>query len=232
MNPLAIKHAVASRVAVSPCHAAALPQRASLRCSQRRFFELPWKKRQQGSLYHDFVRSSPVVVTSVKRDEKSFVVRAFSEQQEALVVKSWDVMKKNTSELGLKFFLKVFEIAPTAKKLFTFLKDSNAPLEKNPKLKAHAMTVFVMTCESATQLNKTGKATVGESRLKDLGDTHLKYGVVDEHFDVVRYALLETVKEAVPEMWSLEMKSAWGEAYDQLAAAIKQEMKPRSQVLQ
>ncbi|GAB2226045.1 hypothetical protein Drorol1_Dr00021831, partial [Drosera rotundifolia] len=39
-----------------------------------------------------------------------------------------------------------------------------------------------------------------------------------------RYALLETVKEAVPEMWSLEMKSAWGEAYDQFAAAIKQEM--------
>ncbi|GAB2224840.1 hypothetical protein Droror1_Dr00005617 [Drosera rotundifolia] len=172
------------------------------------------------------------VLPGVKRDEKSFVVRAFSEQQEALVVKSWDVMKKNTSELGLKFFLKVFEIAPTAKKLFSFLKNSNAPLEKNPKLKAHATTVFVMTCESATRLNKTEKATVWESRLKDLGDTHFKYGVVDEHFDVVRYALLETVKEAVPEMWSLEMKSAWGEAYDQLAAAIKQEMKPQSQVPQ
>ncbi|GAB2224763.1 hypothetical protein Droror1_Dr00005533 [Drosera rotundifolia] len=61
-------------------------------------------------------------------------------------------------------------------------------------------------------------------------ENRFKYGAVDEHFDVVRYALLETVKEAVPEIWSLEMKSAWGEAYDQLAAAIKQEMKPQSQV--
>lgn len=30
----------------------------------------------------------------------------FSEEQEALVVKSWGAMKKNAAELGLKFFLR------------------------------------------------------------------------------------------------------------------------------
>lgn len=40
------------------------------------------------------------------------------------------------------------------------------------------------------------------------------------------YALLETIKEAVAEMWTVEMKDAWSAAYDQLAAAIKAEMKP------
>ncbi|KAF4366897.1 hypothetical protein CsatB_006176 [Cannabis sativa] len=152
----------------------------------------------------------------------------FTEEQEALVVKSWAVMKKNSSELGLKFFLKIFEIAPSAKKLFSFLKDSAIPLEQNPKLKPHAMTVFVMTCESAAQLRKAGKVTLKEANLKRLGATHFKYGVVDEHFEVTKFALLETIKEAVPEMWSPEMKSAWGEAYDQLVAAIKTEMKPSS----
>lgn len=44
---------------------------------------------------------------------------------------------------------------------------------------------------------------------------------------MTRFALLETIKEALPaDMWSPEMKNAWGEAYDQLVAAIKQEMKP------
>lgn len=38
-------------------------------------------------------------------------------------------------------------------------------------------------------------------------------------------ALLETIKEAVAEMWSDEMKNAWAEAHDQLADAIKAEMK-------
>jgi hemoglobin-like flavoprotein len=42
---------------------------------------------------------------------------------------------------------------------------------------------------------------------------------------VVKFALLETIKEAVPEIWSEEMKNAWAEAYDQVAAAIKEEMK-------
>lgn len=41
-------------------------------------------------------------------------------------------------------------------------------------------------------------------------------------------ALLETVKEAVPEMWSEAMKNAWEEAHDQLADAIISEMKPSS----
>lgn len=45
---------------------------------------------------------------------------------------------------------------------------------------------------------------------------------------VTKYALLDTIKEAVPEMWSGEMKNAWGVAYDQLVAAIKSEMKPSS----
>ncbi|KAL7002734.1 hypothetical protein U1Q18_003890 [Sarracenia purpurea var. burkii] len=159
-------------------------------------------------------------------------VTAFTEEQEALVVKSWNSMKTNAGELGRKFFLRIFEIAPSAKNLFKFLKDSDIPIEQNPKLKPHAMTVFVMTCESAVQLRKAGKVAVRDSNLKDLGANHFKYGVADEHFEVTKYALLETIKEAVPEMWSPEMKNAWGEAYDQLTAAIKNEMKPPSQISQ
>ncbi|KAK4791870.1 hypothetical protein SAY86_022305 [Trapa natans] len=151
----------------------------------------------------------------------------FTEEQEALVLKSWGVMKKNAGELGFKFFLKIFEIAPTAKKMFPFLRDSEVPVEQNPKLKTHAMSVFIMTCESAAQLRKAGRVTVRESSLKKLGTVHLKYGVADEHFEVTRYALLETIKGAVPpEMWSEEMKNAWTEAYNHLVAAIKSEMEP------
>ncbi|GAU15715.1 hypothetical protein TSUD_89390 [Trifolium subterraneum] len=149
----------------------------------------------------------------------------FTEEQEALVVKSWNAIKNNSGDLSLKFFKKILEIAPPAKQLFSFLKDSNVPLEQNPKLKPHAMSVFLMTCESAIQLRKAGKVTVRESNLKKLGATHFKTGVKDEHFEVTKQALLEIIKEAVPEMWSPAMENAWGEAHDQLANAIKAEMK-------
>lgn len=42
---------------------------------------------------------------------------------------------------------------------------------------------------------------------------------------VVKEALLRTVKEGVGEKWSDEMGSAWERAYDQLASAIKAQMK-------
>jgi hypothetical protein len=69
-------------------------------------------------------------------------------------------MKKDSANLGLRFFLKYVYVigrstaprsngrrapsAPSAKQMFSFLRDSDVPLEKNPKLKTHAMSVFVV----------------------------------------------------------------------------------------
>ncbi|KAL0454195.1 UNVERIFIED_CONTAM: Non-symbiotic hemoglobin 1 [Sesamum latifolium] len=132
---------------------------------------LSWLRRDASESC--LVLKTPKIPRCMKKSGR-LEVKAFTEEQEALVTKSWN------------------------------------------------------TCESAIQLRRAGKVTVKDSTLKDLGATHFKYGVVDEHFEVTKYALLETIKEAVPEMWSPEMKTAWAEAYDQLAAAIKTEMKPPS----
>ncbi|KAK7257913.1 hypothetical protein RIF29_32234 [Crotalaria pallida] len=152
-------------------------------------------------------------------------VRGFTDEQGALVAKSWNVMKKNPGEHGLK----IFDVAPAAQNMFSFIKDSQIPLDQNPKLKAHAVFVFVMTCETAAQLRKTGKITVEDRHLEQIGATHLKKGVTGEHFEVAKSALLETIKEAVPEIWSQDMENAWAEAYDQLLAAINSQIiKPPS----
>ncbi|KAJ4800822.1 Non-symbiotic hemoglobin [Rhynchospora pubera] len=146
-------------------------------------------------------------------------------KQEALVVNSWNEMKDDAPTFALKFFLRLFEIIPSAAKRFAFLRDSTLPLEKNPKLKAHAMGVFVMTCEAATQLRKTGKVDVGaNTSVQHLASVHFKAGIADVHFEVLKFALLETIKEAVPYLWSEELKEAWSESYDHLVLAIKNEM--------
>ncbi|KDP45063.1 hypothetical protein JCGZ_01563 [Jatropha curcas] len=149
----------------------------------------------------------------------------FNEKQEALVKESWEVMKQNIPQHSLRFFSSILEIAPPAKDMFSFLKDSDEIPQNNPKLKVHAVKVFKMTCESAIQLREKGEVVVADTTLKYLGSVHLQKGVLDPHFEVVKEALLRTVKEAVGEKWSEEMASAWSEAYNQLAAAIKAEMK-------
>ncbi|KAI9157251.1 hypothetical protein LWI28_019249 [Acer negundo] len=150
---------------------------------------------------------------------------AFTEKQEALVKDSWEILKQNILENSLRFFTIILEIAPAAKAMFSFLKDSDEIPQNNAKLKSHATKVFKMTCESALQLREKGEVIVSDTTLKYLGSVHVKNGVIDLHFEVVKEALLRTIKEAVGENWSEEMGCAWGEAYDQLAAAIKAEMK-------
>uniref|UniRef100_A0A5B7C5Z9 Putative non-symbiotic hemoglobin 2 n=1 Tax=Davidia involucrata TaxID=16924 RepID=A0A5B7C5Z9_DAVIN len=150
----------------------------------------------------------------------------FTEKQEALVKESWKQIRQNVPEFSLHFFTLILEIAPAVKNMFPFLKDSDEIPHNNPKLKAHAVIVFKMTCESAIQLREKGEVVVAHTTLKKyLGTVHLQKGVIDPHFEVVKEALLRTVKEAVGEKWSEELNGAWSEAYDQLAAAIKAEMK-------
>ncbi|CAL9109699.1 unnamed protein product [Musa acuminata var. zebrina] len=53
---------------------------------------------------------------------------------EALVLKSWSVMKKDAADVGLK----IFEVAPSTSRLFSLLRNTDVPLDKNAKLKSHA----------------------------------------------------------------------------------------------
>lgn len=52
----------------------------------------------------------------------------------------------NDSYFDWMFFelFRIFEIAPSAQKMFPFLRDSKVPLEQNPKLKPHALNVFTL----------------------------------------------------------------------------------------
>ncbi|XP_027109674.1 non-symbiotic hemoglobin 2-like [Coffea eugenioides] len=147
-----------------------------------------------------------------------------SEKQEALVKESWELMKHDVPRHSFRLFTLIMEKAPRAKDLFSFLRDTDEIPENNPQLRAHAAKIFKLTCESVVQLREKGEVAVGDTTLKWLGSVHLQKGVLEPHFEVVKEALLKTIQEAAGEKWSEEMKNAWGEGYDHLAAAIVREM--------
>ncbi|KAH0904978.1 hypothetical protein HID58_044481 [Brassica napus] len=224
----------------------------------------------------------------------------FTEKQEALVKESWEILKQDIPKYSLHFFSQILEIAPAAKDMFSFLRDTDEVPHNNPKLKAHAVKVFKMhrlcwllspggdgfssisiagffsgrstiqsasvvllaslsksqrtfsstrlsfsvfgslaralsilfwwnkeypTCETAIQLREKGKVVVADTTLQYLGSVHLKSGVLDPHFEVVKEALVRTLKEGLGEKYNEEVEGAWSQAYDHLALAIKAEMK-------
>ncbi|KAJ0263737.1 hypothetical protein HA466_0022030 [Hirschfeldia incana] len=149
----------------------------------------------------------------------------FTEKQEALVKDSWEILKQDIPKYSLYFFSQILEIAPAAKDMFSFLRDTDEVPQNNPKLKAHAVKVFKITCETAIQLKEKGKVAVPDTTLQYLGSVHLKSGVLDPHFEVVKEALVRTLKEGLGEKYTEEVEGAWSQAYDHLALAIKAEMK-------
>ncbi|KAF3606002.1 hypothetical protein DY000_02050973 [Brassica cretica] len=70
----------------------------------------------------------------------------FTDKQEALVKESWEILKKDIPKYSLHFFSQILEIAPPAKDMFSFLRDTDEVPHNNPKLKAHAVKVFKMVC--------------------------------------------------------------------------------------
>ncbi|CDY41356.1 BnaA01g31630D [Brassica napus] len=82
-----------------------------------------------------------------------------------------------------------------------------------------------ITCETAIQLREKGKVVVADTTLQYLGSVHLKSGVLDPHFEVVKEALVRTLKEGLGKKYNEEVEGAWSQAYDHLALAIKAEMK-------
>ncbi|XP_071930244.1 anaerobic nitrite reductase HB2-like isoform X2 [Coffea arabica] len=111
---------------------------------------------------------------------------ALTEKQEALVKESWELLKQDIPRHGFRLFALILEIAPGAKDLFSFLRDTDEIPENNPKLKAHAARVFKLTCESAVQLREKGEVVVADTTLKWLGSVHLRKGVLQPHFEFTR----------------------------------------------
>ncbi|KAK7274941.1 hypothetical protein RIF29_16043 [Crotalaria pallida] len=150
---------------------------------------------------------------------------AFSEQQAVLVKSSWEEFNSNIPKYTHRFFTLVVEIAPATKDLFSFLKGSNEVPQNNPDLQqAHGVKFFKLVYEAAIQLQDKGEVAT-DATLKNLGAVHVAKGVIEPYFEVVKKALLETIKEVVGNKWTDELGNAWVVAYDELAIVIKKEMK-------
>ncbi|PKU63179.1 Non-symbiotic hemoglobin 2 [Dendrobium catenatum] len=96
----------------------------------------------------------------------------FSEEEEALVLKSWNTMKKDVATLGLKFFLRYDVKKFIYKSYFTDLHNIFLVYLRLPSADK---ALLLPTCEAATQLRTIGKVTLREMTLKKIGNVGISY---------------------------------------------------------
>ncbi len=123
-----------------------------------------------------------------------------------LVKKSWAVVERlNPVVAGNIFYNRLFEIAPQLNPMF------KTPIDGQSK-KLLWMISYVIK-----RLNRLESVA---AELGTLAKNHVKYGVKEEHYQIVGAALLWTLERALDTLWTPEVASAWQRCYHILSAAM------------
>jgi hemoglobin-like flavoprotein len=125
-----------------------------------------------------------------------------------LVKYSWSVVERiDPVVAGGIFYKRLFETAPYLKPMFS----ESIPVQSK---KLMAMIGYV--------INRLDKLDTILEDVKQLARRHVKYGVQEEHYELVGAALLWTLEQALSALWTKEVKQAWANCYGLLSSAMLQ----------
>jgi hemoglobin-like flavoprotein len=105
------------------------------------------------------------------------------------------------------FYRRLFELEPSLRELFrSNMRDQGRKL----------MQMMAVAVQGLSNFEAVRPA------VEDLGRRHATYGVHPEHYELVRQALLATVRIGLGESMTADVLTAWSEAYDLLASTMQQ----------
>lgn len=119
---------------------------------------------------------------------------------------SLDYLLRNEEQFAKQFYERVFKKAPEARALF---KNNMAA---QGRLLTHMLVGIVHSMSRPEHLH------LG---LKLLGESHARYGVMEEHYPVVLECLLETIKVNLGEIYSDNLIESWEKALITITSEMK-----------
>lgn len=128
-------------------------------------------------------------------------------QQKELVKKTWVMVVPIADTAAELFYGRLFELEPSYKAMF-----KNDMTEQGKKL----MKTINIAVEALDELEPLVPT------LKQMGADHAGYGVKDRDYNVVGASLLWTLEKGLGEVFTDEVKNAWGAVYEVLATVMKE----------
>ncbi|QHQ36245.1 globin family protein [Algicella marina] len=125
-----------------------------------------------------------------------------SETQIALVQKSFTRAVPRAEVLMIRFYERLFELAPETRSLFP---------EDMQAQRANVVSTLATVVRSLANLEPL------LADIRALGMRHTGYGVKDEHYAIVGEALVWSLEETLRPAWNDATADAWAEAYRILA---------------
>lgn len=130
-----------------------------------------------------------------------------------LVREGFNRIAPDAERIGLAFYHRLFQADPSLWMLFRG--DMRTQVD-------HLMTALAMVVRSLDDL------TPILDRIQALGARHAGYGVEEQHFATVGVALLTTLDVELGSAFTAQARTAWAEAFDLLAGAMKAAMRDAS----
>ena len=120
--------------------------------------------------------------------------------------RSFDKVAMLNGELGIQFYDRLFALDPGLRPLFG---DDIG----------HQGQKLVNTL--ATAVRHLSNPTALAESLKAMGARHRGYGVLDEHYDTVRAALLSTLEVNLGPEFTPEVRQSWHTLFDMVAGMMR-----------
>lgn len=133
----------------------------------------------------------------------------------SLIIDSWEAVRRipNYEEVaGLKIFEKFFELAPSAKKVFSF---GNEDLVRSKRFVTHAKFFVGMIDKSLNLLGPDIELLT--TILLDMGRQHHNFGVEASHYPPLGQAVLATLEELLKDKFTPKVRGAWVEVYQAMS---------------
>ena len=112
-------------------------------------------------------------------------------------------VKPQATAFASSFYENLFNDSPQLRTLFAYTQ-----IEVQEKKLMMALVLVI---------NNLRKLTYLKSILKDLGEKHVRYGTIREHYPMVGAALLKTLESFLGTDWTPEVKRAWAQGYEAIA---------------
>ncbi len=124
-----------------------------------------------------------------------------------LVQLSWRKVLPNKDAAADLFYLKLFDLDPELRSLFTGDMDQQG---------AKLMQMITAAVRGLDRLDALLPV------VRELGTRHVAYGVRDDHYGTVGMALLWTLEQALRADFTPEVKSAWIKTYGVLSQTMRE----------
>jgi hemoglobin-like flavoprotein len=128
-------------------------------------------------------------------------------ERRQLVIDSWKRLSPNSHQVGTIFYRRLFEIDPSLRSLF-----SATLMDEQIRKLTTMLDLIVHWIDLPEKLVPV---------LKQLGERHTKYGVMDEHYGKVGSALLGTLEEGLGDAFTPELRAAWTEAFVLISSLMR-----------